>query len=168
MLTAAGSSCANLLAQWALGAGAREVIGVYRSPQHRERLLELGVTPLDMSGDVEAAGARASLVFDAVGGQLASRLLAAMPPESDFVSYGLLSGEGFARLVHGPHLQRFHLRDCVEGVSPAIWQGWFDDLWPMLKQIKLQQARRFALVEWREALSLFETSGRQVKPLLAL
>lgn len=168
LVTAAGSSCANLLAQWALAAGACEVIGVCRSPEHRDRLLRLGVTPIEMSGDVEAAAARADLTFDAVGGVLASRVLAAMPPAGDFVSYGLLSGQGIVRPSNGPSPQRFHLRDRLEGVSPAVWKGWFGDLWPLLRRAWLPEAKSFALTEWREALALFETSGRQVKPMLAL
>ncbi|MDP1599317.1 zinc-dependent alcohol dehydrogenase family protein [Phenylobacterium sp.] len=168
LVTAAGSSCANLLGQWALGAGASEVIGIYRSPQHHEWLLRLGVTPVAMSGDVEAAASRVDVAFDAVGGTLATRILAAMAPAGDFVSYGLLSGQGFARSAHGPPPQRFHLRDRLEDVSLAVWRGWFDDLWPLLGQAWLPEARYFALAEWREALALFETSGRQVKPMLAL
>lgn len=168
LVTAAGSSCANLLAQWALAAGAREVVGVYRSPQHRERLIELGVAPLSMAGDIEAAAARADLVFDAVGGVLATRVLGAMAAEGAFVSYGLLSGQGFARCSAGPAPQRFHLRDRFEGLEPAIWQGWFEDLWPLLRRASMPQATYFPLSAWREALAAFETPGRQAKPMLDL
>lgn len=38
VLTAASSSCASLLGQWALAMGARSVSGIIRSPQHRARL----------------------------------------------------------------------------------------------------------------------------------
>ncbi len=37
VLTAASSSCASLLGQWALAMGARSVSGIIRSPQHRAR-----------------------------------------------------------------------------------------------------------------------------------
>lgn len=168
LVTAAGSSCANLLAQWALAAGAREVVGVYRSAAHRDRLMELGVAPLSMAGDVEAAAARADLVFDAVGGTLATRVLAAMPSAGAFVSYGLLSGVGFTRSSTGPAPQRFHLRDRLDGLEPSVWQGWFADLWPLLTHAWLPQAAYFPLSSWREALALFETPGRQVKPMLGL
>ncbi|MGU7802409.1 alcohol dehydrogenase, partial [Escherichia coli] len=38
LLTAASSSCASLLGQWALAMGARSVSGIIRSPQHIARL----------------------------------------------------------------------------------------------------------------------------------
>ena len=46
VLTAASSSCASLLGQWALAMGARSVSGIIRSPQHRARLEQAGIYPI--------------------------------------------------------------------------------------------------------------------------
>ncbi|HHG8775467.1 TPA: alcohol dehydrogenase catalytic domain-containing protein, partial [Raoultella planticola] len=76
VLTAAASSCASLLAQWALRDGARSVSGVIRAPQHIPHLEQQGVYPLLESDRamLERVSQQASLVFDAVAGDLANTL----------------------------------------------------------------------------------------------
>lgn len=170
LLTAAGSSCANLLAQWALDAGAREVAGVYRSPQRRRALDSLGVRPVSMRRRATLAEAahRADVVFEAVGGPLAEALLAELRPDAVFVSYGLLSGKAFAVPAASPVPRRFHLRDSLAAAGPAVWQEWFRELWPLLRRAVMPKAAMFALKDWRRALECFDTPGRQVKPVLDL
>src|ERR1700722_10590740 len=43
LITAAGSSCAALLAEWSIKAGARRIVGVYRSPEHHRFLSSQGI-----------------------------------------------------------------------------------------------------------------------------
>jgi len=169
LLTAAGSACANFLAQWAFDAGAREVAGVYRSPTHAASLSALGVVPIPLGAgdDVARAARRADLVFEAVGGALATRILAAMRPDADFISYGLLSGEPFAT-GGAARPQRFHLRDRLDSAGPAEWQGWFETLWPLLKRAALPRAHPFPVRAWRDALALFDVPGRRSTPLLVM
>ena len=169
LLTAGGSSCARLLGLWALEAGAREVIAVCRSRVHSASLAELGFVPLAMTETAAiAAAARADLVFDAVGGALAEALLATMPAASDFVTYGLLSGESFRPPRSGPGPQRFHLRDRLEKVEPTEWRSWFRGLWPKLRGAPLPEARFYPLADWRSAISAFDEPGRRFKPMLDL
>ncbi|HCQ8825717.1 TPA: zinc-dependent alcohol dehydrogenase family protein, partial [Klebsiella pneumoniae] len=81
VLTAASSSCASLLGQWALAMGARSVSGIIRSPQHRARLEQAGIYPI-LDTDralMEKVSQHSDLVFDAVGGELANTLLSVLP-----------------------------------------------------------------------------------------
>jgi len=170
LLTAGGSTCAALLAQWALADGAAEVVAIHRAPGHEAGLRALGASTLPI-GDLEAvaaAAARAEVIFEAVGGGLAELILSHAPAAADFVSYGLLSGAAFRTPPTGPRPQRFHLRDELSGIAPETWQGWFAELWPRLAASRLPPLEPFALGRWREALELFQRSGRTAKPALLL
>lgn len=171
LLTAAGSNCAALLAHWARGAGARSVTGICRSPTHADRLQALGVGVLLADTDAEAvrtAASRANVVFDAVGGSLADAIMAAMPQDSAFVGYGLLSERAVTPGASGPALQRFHVRDHLARLSTDGWHGLFDEIWPLLRQTTLPSTRSFPLADWQSALAFFRTAGRQEKPLLLM
>ncbi len=88
VLTAASSSCASLLGQWALAMGARSVSGIIRSPQHRARLEQAGIYPI-LDTDralMEKVSQHSDLVFDAVGGELANTLLSVLPGSSTLIS----------------------------------------------------------------------------------
>lgn len=169
LVTAAGSTCAGLLAQWALASGAVEVAGVHRAPSHAPRLRRFGIEPLatDRGRDIALRAGAADIVFDAVGGALAGHILAAMREDAVFVSYGLLSGEAFALADRGPKLARFHIRDGLEGLPASTWQAWFEDIWQRLPGSVLPPVRRFALQHWRQALADFHRSGRYDKPILS-
>ncbi|RKQ38604.1 zinc-dependent alcohol dehydrogenase family protein [Enterobacter sp. R1(2018)] len=170
MLTAATSSCAGLLAQWAISQGAKTVFGVYRSPNQSAAPELDGIVPLsidDKSGLRLAAG-QADIVFDAVGGELATALLRHMRPGTDFVSYGLLSGRLYQLTGGSVHPQRFHLRDTLAVTAPDEWQRWFIELWEMLAVSRLPEVRLFPLENWREALEAFAVPGRRGKPMLRM
>ena len=170
LLSAAGAACARLIAQWALADGAREVIGLHRSPAHAGPLRGFGVNAIGMHDTraVAAAAAGADLAFDAVGGPLANTLLASMRPGATFVSYGLLSGQPFAVPGNAPATRRFHLRDSLEAIDAQVWQGWFAALWPRLREAAMPDAVSFKLPDWRQAIGMFEQPGRQAKPMLDL
>ncbi|CAH2809303.1 MAG: Putative oxidoreductase SMc00968 [uncultured Paraburkholderia sp.] len=168
LVTAAGSSCANLLAQWAFAGGAREVSGIYRSSEHRAFLEQIGVRPLAMADAYEVARqiVAVDLVFDAVGGALASTILNGMRKNATFVSYGLLSGDAFTTPLDGPVPKRFHIRDQFSNLTSTVWRGWFDEIWQRLRQTPLPDVQRFPLEKWRKALALYRQPGRNVKPIL--
>jgi len=170
LLTAAGSSCANLLAQWAFAEGACSVTGVYRSAKHIPNLLRIGVAPIhyEAFGQIAYAASRSDIVFDAVGGTLASDMLTGMKPDANFISYGLLSGQAITISQPGPAPERFHLRDQITAAAPSEWQQWFRDIWPRLMTSSLPDITPYRLTAWRDALSLFYTSGRSSKPVLKM
>lgn len=170
LVTASGSACAGLLAQWAKRQGATEVYGVYRSPDHLPALLKLGIIPLD-SGDSRAIAEVASqvdVVYDAVGGELATLMLDHLNSWAVMISYGLLSGKGFS--PRGRHItaQRFHLRDTLAVTPVEEWRGWYFSLWQLLRETQQPEAEVYKLEEWRLALARFREPGRQRKPLLKL
>lgn len=170
LVTAAGSVCAGLLAQWAKRQGATEVYGVYRSAQHLPALLKSGIIPLsgdDEHGIAEATG-KVDVVYDAVGGELATLMLDHLNPHGALISYGLLSGKAFSPRGKNITAQRFHLRDTLAVTPVEEWQGWFSSLWELLLQAQQPDVAVFALEEWRQALALFREPGRQRKPLLRL
>ncbi|NIG77675.1 zinc-dependent alcohol dehydrogenase family protein [Cedecea neteri] len=170
LVTAAGSTCAGLLAQWAKRQGATEVYGVYRSAQHLPALLKSGVIPLNMDdgrGIAEAAG-RVDVVYDAVGGELATLMLDHLNPNGALISYGLLSGKAFSPRGKYITAQRFHLRDTLAVTPVEEWQGWFESLWELLIKTQQPDVAVYSLEEWRQALELFREPGRQRKPLLRL
>jgi len=169
LLSGAGSSCAEYLGQWALENGATEVAGIYRSESRVDRLRALGITPVVMN-DIEAvrrAADRSEVTFDSLGGPVASVVLEAMREGSDFVGYGLLSGQS---VVTPPLLRaryhRFHMRDSIADMSVRTWQSQFTRLWPKLARVQMPSVELFALENWREALALTERSGGD-KPVLS-
>ncbi|MEL4013688.1 zinc-dependent alcohol dehydrogenase family protein [Dryocola clanedunensis] len=165
LLTAANSSCAGLLAQWARRQGAKHIFGVYRSAVAEKS----GIVPLesdDFTGLAEAAR-RSDVVFDAVGGELATTLLRHLPADADFVSYGLLSGQPYQLNGSRVNPRRFHLRDTLATTRPDVWQQWFKGIWTLLPESQLPEVSLFALEEWREALREFAVPGRRRKPVLA-
>lgn len=167
LLTAASSSCAGLLAQWARLQGAKAVFGVYRSENQTEQTGIISVSIHDKRG-LRHAAQQAEIVFDAVGGELATDLLQAMRPGTDFISYGLLSGQPYRMAGGYIHPQRFHLRDTLAVTAADVWQRWFTELWGMLAVSKLPEVRLFPLENWREALAEFALPGRRSKPMLIM
>ena len=170
LLTAANSSCAALLAQWAVIYGAVHVYGVCRSEGQKAALLQNGITPVLINDTAMLRGVaqQADVVFDAVGGALATLLLTNLNAEADFVSYGLLSGQPYDARSAQAKPQRFHLRDTLAVTDSLEWQSWFSDLWPLLANSRLPEVKVFNLEEWRDALREFAMQGRRCKPVLAL
>lgn len=156
VLTAASSSCAALLGQWALRMGAASVTGILRSPEHAPRLIGWGMMPLlaDNLTEIRNACRRADLVFDAVGGALATAILHFLPPAATLISYGLLSGAPIT-FSHGTaRVAKFHLREALPGLSIEAWQHAFRQLWQLLPTTALPEVQIVPYREWREALRL--------------
>ena len=169
ILTGAGSFIAAVLAQWAQQDGAREVIGIYRSPERREVLAALGVVPVHESDSQQIAvlAQGSEITFDAVGGAGAMAILNAMPKGAECVGYGLLSGQSvFPNAQTQANLRRFRLRDRLKDLSPTAWQDGFKTLWPRLAKTNLPGIEVFEATDWRKALDAFDRPGRAGKPLL--
>lgn len=168
LLTAASSSCASLLAQWALAMGARSVSGIIRSPRHAPRLQQYGVYPL-LENDralIEQVSQYSELVFDAVGGELADLLLSVLPVTSTLVSYGLLSGRPFTQTRASAAVRKFHLREALPTLSVEQWQGAFAEIWQRLPTTMQPPAQRLVFRDWREAIAAAGQPGKGGKILL--
>jgi len=168
LLTAAGSDCALLAGQWALKAGALSVTGVHRSPVHAARLEACGITPVQQndSAALHHYAARAALVYDATGGALAEEIRERMPTSGQFISYGLLSGQGFPLRQALPRVHWFHIRNYLPAMDAQAWQAIFARLWPALAQSITSSATCYAFDDWRAAITEWRSAGRTSKPLL--
>ena len=168
VLTAASSSCASLLGQWALAMGARSVSGIIRSPQHRARLEQAGIYAI-LDTDralMEKVSQHSDLVFDAVGGELANTLLSVLPGSSTLISYGLLSGRPLTQTRGSATVRKFHLREALPTLSVAAWRAAFDEIWQRLPTTSQPPAQRIALNDWRAAIAAAGQPGRGGKILL--
>ncbi|WP_342320607.1 zinc-dependent alcohol dehydrogenase family protein [Kosakonia sp. BYX6] len=170
LVTAAGSDCAGYLAQWARLNGAKSVTGIYRSGIHAQRLAEMGVIPLAQTDTaaIEKATAKADIVYDATGGALAQLLLQTLPRSGLFISYGLLSGQPFDIQQRLPRVHWFHIRNYLDAMPAAAWQQAFLDIWEQLRRSRCSEVALFGLAHWAEALALYHTPGRIVKPVLSM
>ena len=168
LITAGGSSCAQLLAQWAQRWGANEVIVIHRAPEHTARLQRLGMrclleTQRDEIGD---AAQQADAVFDAVGGEIGQLIWQSLPLDAQFVAYGVLSGKPVQVNAARPALHWFHVRHALDGLAPRSWQQLFIELWALLRQSDVGEVEIFAQERWRDAIASYHLSGRGRKPLL--
>lgn len=171
IVTAAASSGARLLSRWALDRGARSVTGILRSGVHRTELEALGLRLLVSTEyrRIDRAAAGADLIFDAVGGPLAERLLSHMPGDARLICWGLLSGIPPRRPWRDARLRHFHLRHTLEGgLDAEAWQAGFSQLWTLLRDAPLPPCTDFALTRWREALEYCATPARSAKPMLVM
>ena len=168
LLTGAGSSCANYIGRWALEMGAASVTGVYRSESRLDGLKALGIEPVHLSDQarIDAVSPAADVTFDALGGSVASRILAQMGTGATFVGYGLLTGQPvFAPDDLRAQFKRFHLRDHLAALSADEWQAGFAELWPRLRHADLPDVQIYPLSEWRSAIAETERPGSP-KPLI--
>jgi NADPH:quinone reductase-like Zn-dependent oxidoreductase len=168
VITGAGSACSRLLIQWAMECGARHISAIYRTAGRRKILAQAGAEAVSCyhSEKILQAASRADIIYDAVGGDLASMMLSRAPQSAQFISYGLLSGKMFSLSGSGPVVQRFHVRDVLENITDVEWQQLFIQLWSRLRQTELPPVRLFDMAEWQQALVLFRQPGREEKPLL--
>lgn len=170
IITAAGSSCANIIAQWAYQLGAKYVVGIYRSAKHICKLTSLGVIPIAISDyhHIARYALDSDYVFDAVGGDLATLLLQSLSSNAKFLSYGLLSGKMYQIKPDNILPKRFHLRDYLAKITKAQWQDDFKLIWQQLNTTQLPDTQHFQLTDWRNALDYFDMVGRQTKPVFVM
>lgn len=170
LITAGGSACALLLAQWAKLRGARRVVMVYRSSAHAEKLHALGLSALQETARdaIEAVSAQTDIVFDAVGGDVGQLIWRTLPEHAHFVAYGVLSGAPVKVNAARPALHWFHVRHTLGDIGAAPWQQLFSKIWPLLRDSECGEVEIFPLKEWRAAIESYHQSGRAHKPLLCL
>ncbi|WP_370585639.1 zinc-dependent alcohol dehydrogenase family protein [Pantoea sp. S61] len=170
LITAGGSACALLLAQWAQLHGAHQVVVVYRASAHAERLHTLGLTALQDTAQetLKAVSAQTDIVFDAVGGDVGQLIWQALPEHAHFVAYGVLSGTPVKVNANRPALHWFHVRHTLGDIGAAQWQQLFFALWPLLHNSECGEVEIFPLSEWRAAIESYHQSGRSRKPMLCL
>lgn len=168
LLSAAGSSCAGHLAFWAIRQGAAQFIGIYRSETRLDHLRRSGIEPVSIcdTAAIGDAAARAKTAFDALGGAVAGQILGGMRRDTEFVSYGLFTGNpvrvtaGFRAKHH-----RFHLRDHLPTATGCEMQNAFADIWPMLAERPPPAPKVFQARDWRQAVGEMERPGGR-KPIL--
>ncbi|MDF7631946.1 zinc-dependent alcohol dehydrogenase family protein [Erwiniaceae bacterium L1_55_4] len=170
LITAGGSACALLLAQWAKLRGARRVVMVYRSSAHAEKLHALGLSALQETAReaIEVVSAQTDIVFDAVGGDVGQLIWQTLPEHAHFVAYGVLSGTPVKVNATRPALHWFHVRHTLGDIGAARWQQLFIELWPLLRDSECCEVEIFPLSEWPAAIKSYHQSGRTRKPLLCL
>ena len=167
-LTAAGSSCARLLAQWAHRQGVQKIYGLCDSSAHHRDLESMGVEPLaSNNANTNVALGRSDIIFDAVGGELIEHQVNSAGLEGTLVSYGALSGLQISASNPDRLIERFHIRDYFDAINPAQWQRWFTDLWSLLRTSTNQPMHSFEFADWKAALKAFETRGRREKTVLS-
>jgi len=154
LLCGAGSMCSELLGRWAIKSGAAKVQGIFRSEARIPRLVESGIEPISISDPISVglAAKRADVTFDALGGLVGSSVLRQMLPGTSFIGYGLLSGESISAPDARANYYRFHLRDNLADMSPAVWQTQFHRIWDRLNETPLSPVTAFPFGRWREAL----------------
>ncbi len=154
LLCSAGSMCSELLGRWAIKSGAAKVQGLFRSEARVPSLIASGIDPVSMSDGygVALAAKSADITFDAIGGLVGSSVLQQMSPTTSFIGYGLLSGESIDASGARANYHRFHLRDSLADMSPAVWQTQFHRIWERLNEAPLPPVSVFPFNRWREAL----------------
>lgn len=93
------------------------------------------------------------MVFDSLGGPVASNILQLTAPGGMFIAYGLLTGQAI-QLDAKPraHYRRFHLRDSLARMSAEAWQHKFSHIWRLLSQADMPNYQVFPCQEWRQAV----------------
>nr|WP_310617256.1 zinc-dependent alcohol dehydrogenase family protein [Pantoea cypripedii] len=170
LLTAGGSTCAQLLAQWAHKRGARRVTAIYRAPQHAHSLQRLGIHAVqqDRDDEIRQLAADTDLVFDAVGGTLGQLIWQTLPAEAHFVAYGVLTGQPVRVNASLPALHWFHVRHYLDALTPQAWQQLFVEIWSLLRESACGEVTVFPLEQWQNAIACYYQSGRDKKPLLQI
>ncbi len=155
MLSGAGSNCAEYLGCWAYERGAEKVFGVYRSESRVQRMKAFGIQPIPMgdSKRILDLAVHTDVTFDALGGRLASAILGKMRAGTNFVGYGLLTGQSVIPPANTKaSLRRFHLRDETGDISPVAFTESFARIWPLLLKMKLPEARPWPAKDWQRAV----------------
>lgn len=170
LITAGGSACALLLAQWARQMGASSITAIHRAPQHGARLQQLGIAALDETqrAEIAAAAQQCDRVFDAVGGEIGQLIWQALSVDAEFIAYGVLSGKPVRVNAPRPALHWFHVRHTLEDLAHQDWQTLFREIWPLLRASECAEVEIFPLAHWRDAIQCYHQSGRERKPLLQI
>ncbi len=170
LITAGGSACALLLAQWARQMGASSITAIHRAQQHGARLQQLSIVALaeTQRAEIAAAAQQCDRVFDAVGGEIGQLIWQSLSPDAEFIAYGVLSGKPVRVNAPRPALHWFHVRHTLEDLAHQDWQTLFREIWPLLRASECGEVEIFPLANWRDAIQCYHQSGRERKPLLQI
>ena len=162
LLSGAGSSCAEYLGRWAYQRGAAQVYGVYRSESRAGRMKSLGIDAISIGETARLlrVATQADVTFDALGGTVASEVLASMQAGSTFIGYGLLTGRAVSLPANlQATYRRFHLRDHLGSLPAGSFSASFLSIWPMLMGIDLPEICIRPAHAWKEAIIAANLSG---------
>ena len=168
LLTGAGSSCANYLGNWAKRQGAERVVGIYRSECRAKQMRALGIEPVAMQAGAKIleVAKQADVTFDALGGDIASKILAMMREGTSFVAYGLLSGKPVTVTEKTTATySRFHMRDHLRSFGRLGALEAFETIWPLLLKSPPPEPAVLPARSWREALAEVVKPGAQKQVL---
>lgn len=164
LLSGAGSNCAEYLGAWAYHHGAAEVTGIYRSDHRVSRMKKFGIRPVSMqdTSQISFFADKSDVVFDALGGPIATNILRLMASGSTFIAYGLLTSQAI-RLDSKPlaHYRKFHLRDSLANMTTDVWQDKFSAIWELLSKTDMPGFQIYSCNDWREAVSEALRPGSQ-------
>ncbi|MFC4778774.1 zinc-binding dehydrogenase [Paenibacillus sp. GCM10023252] len=177
--TAGASALGKVLIQLAKGMGIT-VISIVRREEQAETLKQLGeqhvlvstAAGFDEELQVRCAELGAAVCFDAVGGELAGRVLTAMPDGSTLYQYGLLSGEKTTAdaedlVFHRKSIQGFWMSDWVKSQSILKLLAMQSTLTKLIgSSIQTDIHRRFPLEEAAEAAHYYSSHMSAGKVLL--
>lgn len=178
---AAGSTLGRVVIQLARARGFR-TINVVRRAEQGEELLALGADEVIVTDheDVEervreiTAGEGVGKAIDAVGGELAGRIAAALAPRGTLITYGRLSGaasvpvDSRLQIFAGTTVRGFWLVRWFQEVPPAHVERTIATVLGLIAEgvVDPPVEARYDLADVREAVAHSERPGRSGKVLL--
>ncbi len=178
---AAGSTLGRVVLQLARARGFR-TINVVRRAEQAQELLALGADEV-IATDRDDLGERVREItggegvgkaIDAVGGELAGRIAAALAPRGTLITYGRLSGEASVpldtriQIFAGTTVRGFWLVRWFQEVPPAHVQRTIATVLGLMAEgvVDPPVEARYDLADVREAVAHSERPGRSGKVLL--
>ena len=178
---AAGSTLGRIVLQLARARGFH-TINVVRRAEQGEELLALGADEViatdrdDLGERVReiTGGEGVAKAIDAVGGELAGRMAAALAPRGTLITYGRLSGEASApldtriQIFAGTTVRGFWLVRWFQEVPPAHVEQTIATVLGLMAEgvVDPPVEARYDLADVREAVAHSERPGRTGKVLL--
>jgi NADPH:quinone reductase-like Zn-dependent oxidoreductase len=178
---AAGSTLGRVVLQLARARGFR-TINVVRRAEQAQELLALGADEV-IASDRDDLGKRVREItggegvgkaIDAVGGELAGRIAAALAPRGTLITYGRLSGEASVpldtriQIFAGTTVRGFWLVRWFQEVPPAHVEQTIATVLGLMAEgvVDPPVEARYDLADVREAVAHSERPGRSGKVLL--
>lgn len=156
------------------------VVNVVRTESAAEAIRETARGPIVVDhGDLEAAvlaatgGERPRVAVDAVGGDAAGRLAAALSSGGRLVNYGLMSGDDIrvdTRLVlfHGVRIEGFWMPRAMANADHAVLSGLAHEALDVVRDasLRIPIERSYPLTNAKEAMAHAAEGGRRGKIVL--
>lgn len=180
LLTAGGSTFSQLVIQIATKKGIRTICTVRRNEQI-EQLKALGATEVVNTEEVNLIKKARELTdkkgvaycFDAVGGDVAGLALQCLAYKGTLLTYGMLSQKetpvnNGLMIFKNLHLRGFWLSSWLQEISKEVRQQAASEVIGMLDtgELKVKIDKKYALTDFKEAITHAQTEGRTGKILL--